>query len=294
MDSSFKDDLLHHYTDAELAYYIQGSPRLSSYSKIFLLSANHLAKYCSRDLIEDTCKAMNTAHSLGIRVPIVKRVVEYEDNTYYIMERIDGITLEDAWASLSWFTSLRLAVFLLCSVRLLRSSVSSTAGSLSTGRCRSFWLEDHYGLPAKSTFEDVASFIQFWTNFVSMRQARNGKTLRTNKYTPTTANLFVFTHHDLAPRNLLLDRCGHLWLLDWDIAGWYPSYFEYASMHNFSPQGWSWLTQTRWNLFTWIAAGCWEKERCMLEQIRSKFTRFSAGRRFQLLRDGGPSARPVS
>ncbi|EGC46060.1 conserved hypothetical protein [Histoplasma capsulatum var. duboisii H88] len=79
-------------------------------------------------------------------------------------------------------------------------------------------------------------------------------------YIPSTAGPFVFTHHDLAPRNILLDKSNHLWLVDWDIAGWYPCYFEYAAMHNFIPEGWTRLARMWWNLFTWIAAGRWESE----------------------------------
>ncbi|QSS56686.1 hypothetical protein I7I53_04967 [Histoplasma capsulatum var. duboisii H88] len=112
-------------------------------------------------------------------------------------------------------------------------------------------------------------------------------------YIPSTAGPFVFTHHDLAPRNILLDKSNHLWLVDWDIAGWYPCYFEYAAMHNFIPEGWTRLARMWWNLFTWIAAGRWESERCVLEQIRSKFSRFRTGRRFYLLKHGGPSGRSV-
>ncbi|KAJ3500393.1 hypothetical protein NLJ89_g9816 [Agrocybe chaxingu] len=38
----------------------------------------------------------------------------------------------------------------------------------------------------------------------------------------------VFTHQDLAPRNFMLDKDGQLWMMDWELAGWYPAYFEYA------------------------------------------------------------------
>lgn len=35
----------------------------------------------------------------------------------------------------------------------------------------------------------------------------------------------VFTHHDLAPRNLVLESgTGRLWLVDWDLAGFCPPY----------------------------------------------------------------------
>jgi serine/threonine protein kinase len=301
MLSAFRDDLLLSYEDVDLVRCIRDARRLSPFSAISLLSANYVSKEYQPGLIEDTLKAMELARRLGVRVPSVKRVVEFEGMTYCIMERIEGTTLEEVWWKLSWLVSLKLALQLrryLCS---LRSITSSTAGSLMTGECRSFWLDDLYRLPLKSSRADLTSFIAFWVSFTNPRVAMKAasdqipsSTTPPKTYSPSTAALFVFTHHDLAPRNILLDGSGQLWLVDWDIAGCYPPYFEYSAMHNFIPESWTWLARIRWNLFTWIAAGRWEKERYMLEQIRSKFTRFPAGRRFHLLKRGGPSRRSVN
>ncbi|KAG2097791.1 hypothetical protein BD769DRAFT_1700845 [Suillus cothurnatus] len=40
----------------------------------------------------------------------------------------------------------------------------------------------------------------------------------------------VFTHQDLCPRNILLGRDGRVYVLDWEVSGFYPAWFEYASM----------------------------------------------------------------
>ncbi|GAB0138476.1 hypothetical protein EsDP_00006711 [Epichloe bromicola] len=41
----------------------------------------------------------------------------------------------------------------------------------------------------------------------------------------------VFTHGDVAPRNIMVDKSGQiLGLLDWEMAGWYPEYWEYANI----------------------------------------------------------------
>jgi aminoglycoside phosphotransferase (APT) family kinase protein len=225
-------------------------------------------------------------------------MIEFNGKAYCIMERIEGITLEKAWPQLSWLTMIKLAVQLRRFIRLLRSVPSSTAGSVATGECRSFWLEDHYNLPARSSPEVITSFIKFWVGFVSIRQAKKAAaqgSLHPQGYIPPTAKTFVFTHHDLAPRNLLLDPSGQLWLLDWDYAGWYPNYFEYASMQNFFiPQDWDWLSRVRWHLFSWITVGRFEQEMGVLREIRAKFTRFPVGRRFEILENGAPSRHPVS
>lgn len=56
---------------------------------------------------------------------------------------------------------------------------------------------------------------------------------------------FVFTHHDLSPRNIMLEG-GNLWLVDWDLAGSYPPTFEHAAMQNIIPPAeWSWFVRWR-------------------------------------------------
>ncbi len=41
----------------------------------------------------------------------------------------------------------------------------------------------------------------------------------------------VSTHGDIAPRNILVDESGRITgIIDWELAGWYPEYWEYANI----------------------------------------------------------------
>ena len=287
------------YSNATLFEYIRQSPRLAPSSSVFLLSTNLIAKHYEPELVGDSIRATEVARALGIRVPSIKRKIEANSNAYCVMERIEGVTLEEAWTKLSWVMTVKLALELRRYVYLLRSLTSSTAGSIESGECRSFWLEDRYQLPARSSPEHITYFIKFWLGFASIRRAREiaaqSSAHPLNRYIPPTSNRLVFTHHDLAPRNIILDTSGKLWLLDWDYAGWYPIYFEYASMQNFLiPESWTPFARMRWYLFTWITVGRFKKDRRVLEEIRTKFTRFSVGRRFDILKNGTPSRYHVS
>ncbi|KAL2128921.1 hypothetical protein VTI74DRAFT_8468 [Chaetomium olivicolor] len=58
----------------------------------------------------------------------------------------------------------------------------------------------------------------------------------------------VFTHGDIAPRNILVDKDSRiLALLDWENAGWYPDYWEYANLMKLSGDSdWkAWMGHTR-------------------------------------------------
>lgn len=199
MPSKFEDDLLHSYSETELDKLICESPRLAPRSSVFVLSANLLAKYNEPEEVEDTAKALNVARQLGIRVPNINRVIKLESCAYFSMERIKGNTLEDAWARLNWWTTIRLALQLHRFVKRLRSVTSPTAGSLVTGECKSFWLEDSYGTPARSSPEAIKSFLQIWADFdllpKAMKAAAEGLG-HPKRSIPPTPKMFFLTHHD--------------------------------------------------------------------------------------------------
>lgn len=46
----------------------------------------------------------------------------------------------------------------------------------------------------------------------------------------TTQYNFCMTHGDLTPRNMILDEKGRLVLIDWEMAGWRPEYWEFAKI----------------------------------------------------------------
>ena len=70
----------------------------------------------------------------------------------------------------------------------------------------------------------------------------------------------LFTHGDVAPRNILVDESYRITgIVDWELAGWYPEYWEYANIMKPSrDKDWqSWMDRTamrRWDLSGIIAA----------------------------------------
>lgn len=156
------------------------------------------------------------------------------------MDRAEGATLDVVWKEVSWFMTVKLGL-LRRFVKILRSVTSPTGGSLATGECRSFWLKVRYGLPASYGPAEFAHFFRFWVNFTSIRRAMqvSKQPQAPDSLVPLTIKPFVLTHHGLAPRNLLVSPSGQLLLLDWDLAGFCPVTFEYASMYNFHiPHDW--------------------------------------------------------
>ncbi|KAF4464214.1 kinase-like domain [Fusarium albosuccineum] len=290
MDSSFDDNRLLSYTDTEISDCIASLPNLPGYSTVTPLSSKYLSKGYRQDEFEDAAKSMEFASQLGIHVPRIRRTIEDDEGGIYcVMDRIPGTTLDEKWPELGWIASIRIAFQLRRIVRRLRSAQSTLAGSPVSGNCRSYFLEDFFELPPKASAENINAFLNFWASFINIRHEIK-KTPAEHAICPNPIFLstqpLVFTHHDLAPRNIILDPQGQLWLIDWDCAGFYPKFFEYAGMHNFIRAGWSKFTYWRWKLLAWIVGGFYDKERRWLGVIRTKFTRFSPARRFNMKANG--------
>lgn len=59
---------------------------------------------------------------------------------------------------------------------------------------------------------------------------------------------YVFIHGDIAPRNIMVDeKCQISGLIDWENAGWFPDYWEYANIIRPSPdRDWrDWMERTK-------------------------------------------------
>lgn len=289
MGAKFNEQLLLQYDSTTLGHYILESEPCRQSSSVFLLSPNLIAKQFLPGDETDVLEAMQCARLVGVRVPSVKRTIETSGNVYVIMERVYGQTLEEAWTHLTWLTTLRLAFQLRRFIRRMRTVSSTTAGSLSSGLCRSVWLDDYYGLPLHSNPHAITAFVRFWLDFIPRSQQKTGKQ-HSIAFCPQDPARLVFTYQDLAPRNMVLDGEGRIWLLDWDCSGWYPPYFEYALMQNFHmPSIWRWTDKLCWKVFAWISVGLFPKEHEALEQVRMRFTRYPLGRKNEVLREGAPA-----
>jgi hypothetical protein len=227
MSSEAHNQQLLSLSDPDLVRCALKSPREPSSCRVSLLSPGLIAKHCYLDHMEDEARAMEIVRQLGIRVSSIKRTVKAnDDDGIIIMEWIHGIGLEDLWTQIGWVMTIRLAFQLRYAVHHLRSLTSLTAGSLFTERCRSFWLNDRYNLPAHSTSNAITSFIEFWSNFTPKRRkspapAEFKSKSNQKSYLPPLPTSLVFTHHDLAApkpprrqtRTPLATRLGVFWLV---------------------------------------------------------------------------------
>lgn len=150
------------------------------------------------------------------------------------MDHVDGQPLDEAWPSLSPAdkqTTLAQLRDYMRQVRQVRQVRGPFIGAVDGSICNDqlFANREHvYGpYPDEDAFRagiaqslracDANAFTQMSINMIRAMPTSDNN------------NRFVLTHGDLVPRNILVREGGHVAaIVDWEMAGFYPEYWEYA------------------------------------------------------------------
>ena len=173
----------------------------------------------------------------SIPVPELRRVVVDGSTTYLVMECIEGDSLKVCWPRLSLWSRLSVAWTLRGYVAQLRRLRRSVPGTLQGGRCSGpLFTED--GADPFQSYDDMIA----WFNH-KLDVSQRMKKAPTNAPRFDSCSPLVFTHQDLCPRNVMLAHDGTVYLIDWEHAGFYPEWFEYATMLRQInlPKSWRWI-----------------------------------------------------
>ncbi|KAF8068918.1 kinase-like domain-containing protein [Lyophyllum atratum] len=166
-----------------------------------------------------------------VRVPHVHLVFRRGFEVYIVMDYVRGDSLDKTWHLFDNATRELVLAQLHDYIRQLRTidvGHPASPGPLNGDRCRGRWFGFYNAGPFKTH-----SALVGWLN-------RKIELARNPALTPfSTEHELVFSHQDLAPRNFILDGGKQLWIIDWERAGWYPAYFEYANVafeHHCDPE----------------------------------------------------------
>ncbi|KAL5512350.1 hypothetical protein ACEPAG_3342 [Sanghuangporus baumii] len=251
-------------SDEEIVQLVHSSPRVDKGTYICALDGKpnigDVARIAS-DVVVKCCPSSGAFECLSaelvrkytaIPVPMHERVFPGRYDTYLVQQYIPGPVLLDIWSQLGWWMRLRIAITLRFYIHELRC-ISSRAGpppfpgppsndgtpQLCTGR---LFTEEGSG-----PFHSYREMSRWYQNRLLVMQRFRKEGLDCAPFDDSSP--LVFTHMDIHPRNMILGDDGQLWIIDWTDAGWYPSWFEAASMIRFTkhrpdiPSSWaSWIT----------------------------------------------------
>ncbi|KAI0684377.1 hypothetical protein C8Q76DRAFT_315401 [Earliella scabrosa] len=150
------------------------------------------------------------------------------------MDYIDGDMLYECWHKQTWFMQFRIACTLRLYVKQLRSLRRSNVGTVDDYHVGGAFF-DFNRYPPFASLRRFRQFCEYvacvgWQTRVQY-ELHQGLTPspfpRPNfDWSP------VLTHGDLNASNILLDRSGSLWIVDWGAAGFYPACIESLAMHH--------------------------------------------------------------
>ncbi|KAK3305695.1 kinase-like domain-containing protein [Chaetomium strumarium] len=176
-----------------------------------------------------------------IPIPRVYAIYQREHSsgrtwTYIIMEYIEGRPLNQCWASLDIATKESIGSQLRASLDQLRSlAPPDYLGSLDRRPLYDdLFLTDEEEMPRiNGPFASVANLAEALVlklqheddGFPAERAAYYRRVL--SRVLRGDGNI-RFTHSDLQTNNLMLRPDGRVVILDWQSAGWYPSYWVYS------------------------------------------------------------------
>lgn len=152
---------------------------------------------------------------------------------WLIMDHIDGEMLYECWHKQTALMKFRIACTLRLYLKQLRSLEGGNVGTMGSGQVSCILFQDHEFGPFDSPrrFRRFCQYLSLvgWEMRVKMRSTPAPSPPRVPvEWKP------VFAHGDLNPSNILLDRRGTLWLVDWGYAGFYPPWMDSLVMRHFN------------------------------------------------------------
>lgn len=158
---------------------------------------------------------------------------------YFLMEELPGVPLESVIDHMTNHQLDHIADQLLRLQTELRRFTSASIGSVTGGPFNNNFFPWPY--KPSSPFASVDEYISYYRVLLS--------DICTPDYVdellarlPRNARVHL-VHGDLLPRNILVNGSTITAILDWEFAGFYPDFWEYARMHHraFGSPGWDYV-----------------------------------------------------
>lgn len=167
---------------------------------------------------------------------ILKTIIPENENEYGVifMEFVEGETLEEAWPSMADEDKRNVLAQLKDFMHQVHQVEGEFIGSVDQSVCNDqlFSNREHVYGP----FQDEDAFRQGIAQSLRACDANSFTQLAINMVNsmPKSEHI-VLTHGDFVPRNILVRDGGNVTaIVDWEMAGFYPEYWEYAKAHFFA------------------------------------------------------------
>ncbi|OOF99033.1 hypothetical protein ASPCADRAFT_127608 [Aspergillus carbonarius ITEM 5010] len=183
------------------------------------------------------------AQHTSIPVPKVHCAFTHTGTTYIVMERINGEMIGSGWVNRSEQTKAKLLSQLsrmIIEMRELQPPEGMGVTSVDNGSlfdCRLPGPSHTLRLGPFATVQDFHRYLRIGVE----ADAGHDPEIQTLIEQHGRGWPVVFTHGDLSSLNILARGDEVVGIVDWETAGWYPSYWEYTTANQVNPQNSFWV-----------------------------------------------------
>ncbi|KAJ9654252.1 hypothetical protein H2198_006652 [Neophaeococcomyces mojaviensis] len=188
--------------------------------KVVVLNDNIVVKFGLGVTVQEAAAqrlAFETVDRSIVRVPKVFRFfdrldMDYWSTGYLVMEYVKGSNLaEVAWEEETMLPRVAAAI------KHINATTNSFPGPVSGGKAQgSLWSE----IGSDTAFHNIEELEAYMNRRLSVMK----------ESISLTNERLCLCHLDPTPRNFMIDVDGHLFLVDWATAGFYPRYFQLWSI----------------------------------------------------------------
>jgi aminoglycoside phosphotransferase (APT) family kinase protein len=202
---------------------------------------SHVWRWDARTVVKLTDAASTSAEAAAmafvreqtsIPVPRLLKLAEQDGQGTIFMEFIDGQPLDEAWASCTAAQRSHIISQLRGFLAELRAATGEFIGSVDRTVCN-----DQVFANRASAYGPYADEAAFRVGICQSLRACDADPTWTElvigfvEAMPLRGELPVMTHGDLVPRNILVKDGQVVGIVDWEMAGFYPPYWEYVKGH---------------------------------------------------------------
>lgn len=159
----------------------------------------------------------------SIPVPIVRMCFRHCDQTYIVMDRVKGQTLKSIALDMTSQDLRQVATRLAGYVRELRALDAGLTVAMGSWPCGPYDNLLFQPSPLQE-FTLAEQFHEYWIWRLGMRT--NLKSIPATLCSTGLSHEVVLTHGDLAAWNIMVQGSDITGILDWELFGWYPDFWE--------------------------------------------------------------------
>ncbi|USP80544.1 kinase-like protein [Curvularia clavata] len=205
-------------------------------SKVLFASDKICIKYGRTATLNEASALQFIAKHTSIPVPRVYCAFIHQHRTYIVMERMRGEPVARGWTRRSEESKAKILDQLKKMVEEMRRiSPPEDVGVASVNGGPLYDVR----LPGTAfyfgPFKTVQDFHKFLRNDLKAHPGLSADVNELISRQENTSSGLVFTHGDLSSFNILASGDEVVGIIDWETAGWYPSYWEYTNAWNVYP-----------------------------------------------------------